>query len=293
MPSQLKAAGTVIHGRKSKFKGLILADPPGTGKTLSVLLAIYQDYDPGDGPCVVVVPANHDQHWMDEINKCFKKGMLPAVLLNDESITPFDLFRYRVVIVTYDYLVAERRRMVQFEVDLARYSRGDKDTAPPRPQVALFSDVFKVGGVRAFGKYLILDDAHHLRDYKGVAYKTVKVFRARFEACIAVTGTPLVDSWFDAYALLSMLKAHPITSPALMLANFSEMRLGEDGVQRRMEPEGQRLIRLQAIMDAVTLRRPSPFEAAPETNETIRAILEDITRPDNAESPPPRKIVPL
>lgn len=173
------------------------------------------------------------------------------VLLDDQSITPFDLFRYRVVVVTYKYLVAERNRMEKFEVHLAEYERGDRDDLPERPRVAIFSDIFEIRGVRSFGKFLILDDAHLLVKYG----EMTAALRPRFEACIPVTRARVTGGWKGTYALLSMLKGHPISSLDRMRALVSDAQLGKGDARSRVESGDQKLNDLLRFIQGVRLRR--------------------------------------
>lgn len=44
-----------------------------------------------------------------------------AILLNDNRITLFDLYRYKIVVVTYNYVIAEYNRVIKFDKRIEEY----------------------------------------------------------------------------------------------------------------------------------------------------------------------------
>ncbi|RGP75402.1 global transactivator [Fusarium sporotrichioides] len=85
---QKHAVGKAEWAMRSQFKGMILGDPPGLGKTLSALSMIARLSSDGNGPSIILTPLSCCQHWMEEINKFFQDGTMPAVCLVDFKVIP-------------------------------------------------------------------------------------------------------------------------------------------------------------------------------------------------------------
>lgn len=56
---------------------------------------------------------------------------------------------------------------------------------------------------------MILDDAHTIKNRNTRTFAAVNALRGQFEGCLALTGTPLDNTWEDGYALPSLLEGHP------------------------------------------------------------------------------------
>lgn len=59
---------------------------------------------------------------------------------------------------------------------------------------------------------MVLDEAHVIKNRNIRTFAAVTALREQFEGYLTLTGTPLDNIWEDGYALLSLLKGHPITS---------------------------------------------------------------------------------
>ncbi|KAK2676361.1 SNF2, N-terminal [Fusarium oxysporum f. sp. vasinfectum] len=69
---------------------------------------------------------------------------------------------------------------------------------------------------------MILDEAHVIKNRNTRTFAAVTALREQFEGCLTLTGTPLDNTWEDGYALLSLLKGHPITSFKIFQKIFKE-----------------------------------------------------------------------
>lgn len=56
---------------------------------------------------------------------------------------------------------------------------------------------------------MILDDAHTIKNRNTLTFAAITALRGQFEARLALTGTPLYNTWEGGYALPSLLEEHP------------------------------------------------------------------------------------
>ncbi|KAI7380938.1 hypothetical protein KC336_g18904 [Hortaea werneckii] len=184
---------------------------------------------------------------------------MPTLLLEDKNVGPVELCSYKLIVVSYSYLVSEYERLIKFDQEMDQYEKGSRVVPPKRPKVTLLSDVWKMDGVQGLGRYLCLDDAHTFKNIDSRVYRAVKELRTRFVACYPTTSTPLDNTWVDCFAPLSLLRGHPFTSMHDMLEMFTEAYDGSGASQngRSSFPKGFRLQRLVHLLRATTYARPA------------------------------------
>lgn len=272
-PHQARAAACIQQSGQTKFEGLILADPPGAGKTLAVLMAIAMTPREGYGPSVIVAPASCCQQWMDEIDKFFDEvskfplsfyvaadirsplqAVMPALCVVDMNVPLSQYFKYRVIVTSYQHVAAELGRVNRFSEAMRAYRRGEiaLSEVPAMPWVTFLSGVWQEPGVKN-GRYLVLDEAHSIKNTGSLTYQAVSTMRNNHKTCVMVTATPLENKGTDALALLSMLgKLGPITSATQLRLAFGPFK------DRFAVLTGHYRTRFIQILDAVTLRRPLP-----------------------------------
>ncbi|ERT00990.1 hypothetical protein HMPREF1624_02226 [Sporothrix schenckii ATCC 58251] len=141
-PHQVEAAAAMLSARKSKFKGLILADPPGLGKTLSSLMAIAASDRTGRGPCVVVVPTSCCSQWVAEARR-FLSNAVRVILVTTEDVSPVEVYSHDLVVTSYSHLAAEISRRRRFERDMKEFTRRPRGCEPKVPHLSLFSGFYK------------------------------------------------------------------------------------------------------------------------------------------------------
>ncbi|KAL8878047.1 MAG: hypothetical protein Q9198_004062 [Flavoplaca austrocitrina] len=255
---QLRATALCLHAEDTPFKGMIYADLPGLGKTLALLMTFSIGRKRGDGPSLVVVPASCGRQWIEEIRVQFQEGKVRALLLNDNSISPSDLYRYDVIVTSYNYVVSEAARLAKFDRQMEEYEQYKTSLAPKRPKVTLLSGIWKMDGVQHIGRYLGLDEAHAIKNYSGRSYAAIKQLRESFAVCLPTTGTPLDNTWEDVFALLSLLRGHPFTSMLRMREVFTDPpSKGHQQKKRLGVPKREKVARLVRLLHACTLSRPS------------------------------------
>lgn len=198
---------------------------------------------------------------------------MPAIFLagEGEPVSPFELFKYKVVVTSYNYVASELGRIQSFMQGLEDVRKGKTDRFPERPTTTLLSGIFEADGAKKLGEYLVLDEAHTIKNTDGLTYAAIELLRSLFATCLMISGTPIDNTWVDSYALLSLLHGHPITSLARMRLAFTDLseRSRLKKAQRGGLPTDQYLNRIIQMLDAVTLRRPP---------STIQSMLQPLSR---------------
>lgn len=69
-------------------------------------------------------------------------------MLEDKSISPFDLCKYDVVVTPYKFVQLEQSRLDKFKQQMQDYRDGTSDVVPKRPHVALLSGIWDMDGVK-------------------------------------------------------------------------------------------------------------------------------------------------
>ncbi|KAF5663333.1 global transactivator [Fusarium denticulatum] len=251
---QRRAVAVALKQKDSRFQGMILADPPGAGKTLSALATVSVSLaktGSTKGPCLIIAPFSRCHQWMAEIDRFFGQNQMPAVCLVGEALSPRDLWKYKVVVTSYSYVSAEATRRHKFLSVIDDYKKGIITQPPKRPMLVLLSGLHEQEPRKPMGEWLILDEAHAIKNHESRTYHAVSALREKFNACLMMTATPLDNSWTDLYALVSMLKGHPITSFLLFNAAFRQSL-----VSGPTQPEGLHKQRYIQLLDAVSLQRP-------------------------------------
>ncbi|RKK98132.1 hypothetical protein BFJ68_g9281 [Fusarium oxysporum] len=251
---QKRAVAAALYAKNSRFKGMILADPHGFGKTLCALSTIALSTAKSGsikGPCLIVAPISCCRQWMAEIDNFFGQDQMPSICLLGEALTPTDLWKYKVVVTSYSNVAAEVTRVHKFIRGVDAYNQGKAAQPPKRPMLVLLSGMLEQEPRKPMGEWLILDEAHAIKNRESRTYHSISTLRLQFDSCLMMTGTPLDNKWSDGYALLSMLHGHPITSFLLFQAAFVQsLSTGPDF------PQGFHRQRYIQMLDACSLRRP-------------------------------------
>ncbi|KIH93418.1 hypothetical protein SPBR_04120 [Sporothrix brasiliensis 5110] len=248
---QTVATHAMSEARKTLFKGLILADPPGLGKTLPTLMAIAMSERVGRGPCVIIAPNSCCLQWINEAKKFLAKP-LKVLLLLDDDVNPVELFKYDLVVTSYNKVSAEFRRLNNYRSRLKTFRAKDNLPLPKRPVVTLLSGFFNPRDKR-FGEFLVLDEAHYIKNPRTSVHQAVAELRESFDTCLLLSGTPFDNTWRDGYALLRFLKGHPFSTNAKYINTFSQYK--NKAKQRQRAPDGEFMLRLIQLFGACMLRR--------------------------------------
>lgn len=179
--------------------------------------------------------------------------MNTVLLTAGESIPPTQLCKVDVIVTSYSYVTSELTRAAKFEKLMSKYRKDPKtNVIPKRPTLTLLSDLFfETAG--KMGEVLVLDEAHIVKNVRSRNYAAITVLRSMFHGCLMLTGTPLDNTWLDAFALLSFLESIPIKTIKQMRQAFVSPTATK---RKRKIPEGKHFLRFCRCMDACTLRRP-------------------------------------
>jgi SNF2 family DNA or RNA helicase len=180
-----------------------------------------------------------------------RQDQMPAICLVGEALSPKDLWKYKVVVTSYSYVSAEVTRTHRFLIGIDEYKRGIITQPPKRPTLVLLSGIHEQEPRKPMGEWLVLDEAHAIKNHQSRTYHAVSALREQFNACLMMTATPLDNSWTDLYALISMLKGHPITSFLVFNAAFRQS-LDSSHTQ----PEAFQKQRFIQLLDATSMQRP-------------------------------------
>lgn len=182
-----------------------------------------------------------------------------ALLLNDKSITPFDLRGHDVIITSYSFVTSEAARLAKFDQRMVDYEKKRTHIPPVRPRVTLLSGIWAMDGVNFLGRFLALDEAHTIKNHSSRVYAAARKLRDQFVVVLLATGTMLDNTWADVYALVSLLRGHPFTNMLRMREVFTD-GLEMDPRPKNLNihvPTGVKLERLVHFLHAFTLSRPS------------------------------------
>ncbi|KAF4547796.1 SNF2 family N-terminal domain-containing protein 4 [Elsinoe fawcettii] len=217
---QKKAVAFGLRATEAATKGGILADAPGMGKTQPALSLVALKQKTTQGPSIFVGPLSCNQQVMQEIKTTFEPGSLPNLHLYGSYVSPRSLLKYKLVVTSYSYLRAEYKRGVDFLQGIDDFRKGRTNKPPKRPKLTLLSEFWNDV---PRGQFLILDEAHTIKNSFSQTYKATKILREHFETCFMMTGTPLDNTWMDSYALFTLLEDHSIRSPYHMRLAFTDM----------------------------------------------------------------------
>ncbi|KAF9779057.1 hypothetical protein IL306_002743 [Fusarium sp. DS 682] len=163
-------------------------------------------------------------------------------------------------------VAAEVTRVQKFLAGIDAYKRGTTAQPPKRPMLVFLSGIFDREPRNPMAEWLILDEAHSIKNRESRTYHSVSTLREQFDGCLMMTGTPLDNKWQDDYALLRMLKGHPISNFLLFKAAFLQSLSSGPGY-----PEGYHKARYIQMLDATSLRRPQNAieQAFPRLHRTM------------------------
>lgn len=153
----------------------ILADEMGLGKTLQTisLLGYLREFRGILGPHMVVTPKSTLSNWMNEIRRFCP--MLRAVKFHG----------------TQDERAYQRGNLLlpgKFDICVTSYEMAIKE---------------KTALKRFSWRYIIIDEAHRIKNENSILAKTMRIFSTNYR--LLITGTPLQNNLHELWALLNFL----------------------------------------------------------------------------------------
>ncbi|EXM23008.1 hypothetical protein FOTG_09356 [Fusarium oxysporum f. sp. vasinfectum 25433] len=200
-----QAVGAAMQSPAGPFKVMILGGPLGLGKTLVALAVAALSWKPGDISSLIVAPLSCSCYLPSRrIRFPFRPAEIPG----------------RDYILFISYCGGEPCRKVPGYHQ--RLQCGAGDPLPKETELFLRSGSLGSEPWKPIRKCMILDEAHVIKNRNTRTFAAVTALREQFEGCLTLTGTPLDNTWEDGYALLSLLKGHPITSFKIFQKIFKE-----------------------------------------------------------------------
>ena len=206
---QLEGLNWLLHNWCRGING-ILADEMGLGKTIqciAFLAALFHDRHQ-HGPFLVVVPLSTITAWQREFAK-----WAPAI---------------NVVLYVGNAASREIIRRYEWFANAPQRGRGGRSTRY-RFHVVLTTYEFVTKDKSHLGSvhwsYLMIDEAHRLKDSRSLLYTVLHSFST--DNRLLVTGTPLQNSLNELWCLLHFLHADKFPSLADFEAQHGNVRSGE------------------------------------------------------------------
>jgi SWI/SNF-related matrix-associated actin-dependent regulator of chromatin subfamily A member 5 len=178
----------------------ILADEMGLGKTLQTvaLLCYLKEVRGVHGPHIVIVPKSTMGNWKNEFKKWVPSMDVVTFHGNKEEReeqkkTLLKPGKFDVVITTYEMAIREKAAFKQFN-----------------------------------WRYLIIDEAHRIKNEKSVLSMVVRLYKSQYR--LLITGTPLQNNLHELWALLNFLLPDVFSSSEDFDAWFN-LKGGEENAQ--------------------------------------------------------------
>lgn len=203
-PYQLEGLNWMIHLAEKGLNG-ILADEMGLGKTLQSIsiMAYHYEYLKIQGPHLVCVPKSTLSNWMNELNRwCpslrairFHGGKEEREALSEEYFSN-------------EAAAHDGRRPTKQILNEKTGEMEDDNSENPRAwDVAVttyeMANTEKKALSRFAWKYLVIDEAHRLKNESSIFSTTVRGFNTSYR--LLLTGTPLQNNLHELWALLNFL----------------------------------------------------------------------------------------
>lgn len=177
---QLEGLNWMIRLQENGVNG-ILADEMGLGKTMqSISILVYMmEFKADNGPHLIIVPKSTLSNWMNEFERWAPKFDVVKFHGNKEE---------RADIAENVLQPGQRDEKRKWHVCVTTYEICNLDR-----------NVFN----KFAWSYLIIDEAHRLKNEASIFSKTVRTLETRFR--LLLTGTPLQNNLHELWALLNYL----------------------------------------------------------------------------------------
>ena len=195
---QLQGLNWMIHLYDNGING-ILADEMGLGKTLQSisLLGYLHEYRGITGPHLIIVPKSTLSNWMNEVRRwCpvlrpikFHGNAEERQYQKDHLMVPG---QFDVCVTSFEMVIKEKNLFKKFH-----------------------------------WRYLIIDEAHRIKNENSLLSKTVRLFHTNYR--LLLTGTPLQNNLHELWALLNFLLPEVFANSATFDEWFNADKMQEDG----------------------------------------------------------------
>lgn len=196
----------------------ILADEMGLGKTLQSIsiLAWYKEYMKVDGPHLVMVPKSTLSNWCNEFTRWCPSARILRFHGNKDE---------RAEIVEHHLKPARLGERRDWDVMITTYEVVNLEKGP----------LTKVAW-----KYLIIDEAHRLKNEESQFSQTVRLLQT--EHRLLLTGTPLQNNLHELWALLNFLLPD-VFSSSDQFDDWFNLDIDDNETKQRMITQLHKLLR--------------------------------------------------
>jgi len=203
-PYQLEGLNWMIHLAEKGLNG-ILADEMGLGKTLQSIsiLAYHWEFLKSQGPHLVCVPKSTLSNWMNELNRwCPSLRAIRFHGAKEEREALAEEY------FTNEAAAHDGKRPTKQILNEKTGEMEDDNSDNPRAWDVCVT-TYEVANTekkvlsRFAWKYLVIDEAHRLKNESSMFSATVRSFNTAYR--LLLTGTPLQNNLHELWALLNYL----------------------------------------------------------------------------------------
>ncbi|VDL92227.1 unnamed protein product [Schistocephalus solidus] len=182
----------------------ILADEMGLGKTLQTiaLLGYVKHYRGKNGPFLIIVPKSTLSNWMQEVKK-WVPSLRPVCLIGSQE-DRLRTIREDILPGNWDIIVTSYEMCIKEKPVLRRYNY----------------------------VYLVIDEAHRIKNEKSKLAEVVREFKS--QSRLLITGTPLQNNLHELWALLNFLMPDMFSSSDTFDELFNSQSLKEETLVTRL-----------------------------------------------------------
>lgn len=265
-PYQLEGLNWMIHLAEKGLNG-ILADEMGLGKTLQSIsiLAYHYEYNNLQGPHLVCVPKSTLSNWMNEINRWCPS--LRAIRFHGSREERAELaekyFTHKAA--AHD----GKRPSEQIKNEETGEMEDDNSENPRKWDICVTTyevcnSEKKVLSKFAW-KYLVIDEAHRLKNEASVFSKNIREFKTSHR--LLLTGTPLQNNLHELWALLNFLLPD-IFSSADQFDEWFDLEIDDEDAKKNM------ISQLHKILSPFMIRRlkSDVAKGLPPKTETLLMV---------------------
>lgn len=204
---QIRGLNWLINLALTNTNG-ILADEMGLGKTLQTisLLGYVKHYRNKSGPFLVIVPKSTLSNWMNEVKK-WVPSLHPVCLIGNAEDRS-RIIREEIVPGGWDVLITSYEMCIKEKNFLRRYNF----------------------------VYLVIDEAHRIKNEKSKLSEVVRMFLSQNR--LLITGTPLQNNLHELWALLNFLMPQMFQSSDTFDELFNSQSLQEETLVTRLHSVG-------------------------------------------------------
>ncbi|TGO47700.1 hypothetical protein BCON_0266g00050 [Botryotinia convoluta] len=250
---QLKMIAQSLFVLNGPFRGFLNGSEMGLGKTMEAIVTMWM-YREEAGVCVVVCPAAVCRQWVKTVNTAWKEGHgMKAYHLNDANMSAHELqsLGYDVVVMSYNFLEMNARKMKKFPGELALYANNSTAPKPKRPTSAMHTELWR--DLCLEPKLLVLDEAQLIN--KPALSWAKAVARVNAKRTLMLSGTLPRNTWTNIYGYMKLLKGHPFATPGEFLRIF--------GVPNERNTTRSKLRCLSRFLQGVTIAHPASILRLP------------------------------